>query len=47
MPQREHSEIGWFTLDELATMPLAPADKAFSQWLAEFIRTKSATGPQP
>jgi 8-oxo-dGTP diphosphatase len=37
----------WFTLDELATMPLAPADKAFSQWLAEFIRTKSATGPQP
>jgi mutator protein MutT len=43
----EHSDIGWFTLDELATMPLAPADEAFSQWLVEFIRTRSATGPQP
>jgi len=26
----EHSEIGWFTVDELLTMPLAPADAVFA-----------------
>jgi mutator protein MutT len=26
---REHSAVGWFTLSELATMPLAPSDAAF------------------
>jgi 8-oxo-dGTP pyrophosphatase MutT (NUDIX family) len=26
---REHSEVGWFTLDELASMALAPTDAAF------------------
>lgn len=25
----EHSEVGWFTLDELRGMPLAPSDAAF------------------
>jgi 8-oxo-dGTP pyrophosphatase MutT (NUDIX family) len=25
----EHSEVGWFTAAELATMPLAPTDAAF------------------
>ncbi|MEK9509583.1 NUDIX domain-containing protein [Gemmatimonadota bacterium Y43] len=25
----EHSEVGWFTLDELEAMPLAPSDAAF------------------
>lgn len=30
----EHAEVGWFTPDELATMPLAPADRAFAAWLS-------------
>lgn len=29
----EHEEVGWFTLDELATMELAPADERFVTWL--------------
>jgi 8-oxo-dGTP pyrophosphatase MutT (NUDIX family) len=29
----EHSEIGWFTLDELRSLPLAPADRTFVDWL--------------
>ncbi len=31
---REHSEIGWFDLAELAELPLAPADRAFVRWLS-------------
>lgn len=31
----EHDEIGWFSIDELRGMPLAPADRAFVRWLAE------------
>lgn len=30
----EHEEIGWFTLAELADLPLAPADAGFVEWLA-------------
>lgn len=30
----EHSEIGWFTLDELRELPFAPADREFVDWLA-------------
>lgn len=30
---REHSRVGWFTLDEMAGMELAPADETFVQWL--------------
>ena len=26
---KEHLDVGWFTLDELATMSLAPADARF------------------
>ena len=29
----EHSEIAWLTVDELAGIPLAPADEAFVAWL--------------
>jgi mutator protein MutT len=29
----EHSEVGWFTLAELAALPLAPADARFVQTL--------------
>lgn len=35
----EHSEVGWFTLEELRTMPLAPTDAAFVAFLGE--------GPSP
>lgn len=31
---REHSEIGWFTPDELQRATLAPSDQAFAAWLA-------------
>ena len=31
---REHPALGWFTLDELEELPLAPADRAFASWLA-------------
>ena len=31
---REHTEIGWFTISELAGMPLAPADARFVEHLA-------------
>jgi len=33
----EHAEIGWFTPEELAALPLAPAD-------ARFVRTLEGTG---
>lgn len=29
----EHDEVGWFTLDDLASMELAPADARFVSWL--------------
>lgn len=29
----EHTELGWFSLDELAEMGLAPADERFVEWL--------------
>lgn len=29
----EHSEIGWFDLSDLGELPLAPADRAFVDWL--------------
>lgn len=29
----EHAEIGWFTPEELEALPLAPADRAFADWL--------------
>lgn len=35
---REHSEVGWFTAEELAGLPLAPAD-------ARFVRRLEAGGP--
>lgn len=31
----EHAEIAWFTVAELAALPLAPADRAFATWLGE------------
>lgn len=31
----EHTQIGWFRLDELREMPLAPADSAFVEWLLD------------
>ena len=30
----EHSELGWFSASELLSMPLAPADGRFAEWLA-------------
>ena len=30
----EHEIIGWFTLDELGQMALAPADAGFVEWLS-------------
>ncbi len=32
---REHEAVGWFSLDEMGAMPLAPADAAFAEWLWE------------
>lgn len=29
----EHEELGWFTPRELLALDLAPADRAFSEWL--------------
>lgn len=29
----EHDSVGWFSLDEMGAMPLAPADAAFVAWL--------------
>lgn len=29
----EHEQVGWFTLDEMAGMELAPADQTFVRWL--------------
>lgn len=29
----EHDQLGWFTLDEMAGMALAPADETFVRWL--------------
>lgn len=29
----EHTELGWFALEELADMGLAPADERFVEWL--------------
>lgn len=29
----EHEQVGWFTLDEMAGMSLAPADETFAGWL--------------
>lgn len=29
----EHDAVGWFTLDELREMELAPADERFVEWL--------------
>jgi len=31
----EHSEVGWFTPDELGALALAPADARFAAWLRE------------
>ncbi len=31
----EHEAVGWFTLEEMDSMPLAPADAAFAGWLKE------------
>jgi hypothetical protein len=30
----EHSELGWFTPEELAALPLAPADARFAATLS-------------
>ena len=35
----EHSELGWFTVAELADLPLAPADQAF---VTELVRSAGA-----
>ena len=32
---REHSEVGWFTTEELGELPLAPADALFVAHLTE------------
>ena len=34
----EHSEIGWFSLDELRDLPLAPGDTEYFEWLSERAR---------
>jgi len=31
----EHSDAGWFGLEELRALPLAPADARFADWLSE------------
>jgi 8-oxo-dGTP diphosphatase len=31
----EHSEVGWFTLEQLTTLPLAPSDARFVRHLRE------------
>lgn len=30
----EHDELGWFDVEALRELPLAPADRAFATWLA-------------
>lgn len=34
----EHSEVGWFTLEQLITLPLAPSDAQFVRHLSEGAR---------
>lgn len=38
----EHTELGWFTPDELAGLPLAPADARFVAELVGDVRTSGA-----
>ncbi len=35
----EHGEVGWFSLEELKAMPLAPADERFVAWLNDRSRS--------
>lgn len=37
----EHEQVGWFTLDEMSGMSLAPADEAFVRWLSDRRRLSS------
>lgn len=30
----EHDEVGWFAIEQMADMPLAPADATFVSWLS-------------
>jgi 8-oxo-dGTP diphosphatase len=39
----EHDELGWFTPDELAGLPLAPADARF----AAYLRQGATGAPEP
>lgn len=38
----EHAEVGWFTVAELAELPLAPADRVFATWLGGVVREDRA-----
>jgi len=38
----EHSEVGWYTLEQLRIMPLAPADASCVAWLSRRDRAGSA-----
>lgn len=40
----EHSEVGWFDVDELRSMPLAPADAKFVDWYATVRQEGSVPG---
>lgn len=31
----EHEAVGWFSVEEMGAMPLAPADATFAGWLRE------------
>jgi mutator protein MutT len=43
----EHSVVGWYTLDMLQAMPLAPADAAFVAWLSRREPGDSVASPPP
>jgi mutator protein MutT len=44
---REHSQVGWFTPDEMAALPLAPGDARFVSRLREGRRGSLRPGAPP
>ena len=42
----EHADLGWFTVEQMRELPLAPADARFASWLRRTVsQPGSAPGP--